>query len=149
MAKTQQGDVFLFQTNDEGEIEVENGLVTMIGDFRTAFYLSLFGGNEDDSGVDTEDKTFWGNVTETVAARKYISRVQNLLKSLPATSGNLIKVENAAVQDLEWFLTEKIGNKLTVSASLIGLNSVKFSFNIFALGKESEFNFIENWKAAP
>ena len=50
MTTVQQGDVLLFQTIDDGNVEVINGIITMSGGLDTAAYLSLFGGNEEDDG---------------------------------------------------------------------------------------------------
>ena len=58
----QEGDVLLFQTNDEGDIESIDGVVTMSGGLETMFYLSIFGGNEDDDATS-------GNNVDVVSAR--------------------------------------------------------------------------------
>ena len=144
----QQGDVKLFQTDDDGEIVVEGGIVEMSGGLETTAYLALFGGNEDDDGSQDNPKTWWGNLDETEPARRYISRTQELLKSSPATSGNLRRVEEAVKQDLNFFLTEKIANSVTASASIPALNRVKIVITIEAEGVETSFEFTENWKAA-
>ena len=98
----QQGDVKLFQTNDDGEITVTNGIVEMSGGLETTAYLALFGGNEDDSG-DTS-KQFWGNFAENEPSKKYTSEFQHLLTKLPAVSANLLILEKAALRDLNFFL---------------------------------------------
>jgi hypothetical protein len=46
-------DVLIEQSDDGGEVTIESGLVTLTDDFRSAAYLSLFGGNEDDNGLDS------------------------------------------------------------------------------------------------
>ena len=55
---TQQGDVLLFQTVDDGEINIENGVVEMSGGLETAAYLSLYGGNEDDDGREARQNIY-------------------------------------------------------------------------------------------
>ena len=147
MIDNQQGDVLLFQTNDEGDIAIEGGITQMSGSFETAFYLSLFGGNELDSGLLESPKAYWGNLLENEEQFKYKSRTQYLLRSIPVTSGNLSKINKAAEQDLQWFLDLSISNKLLVSSSLIGLNKIQISISIEASGKEESFNFVENWKS--
>ena len=47
----QQGDVKLIQTNDDGDINIINGVTEMSGGLETTVYLALFGGNEDDNGI--------------------------------------------------------------------------------------------------
>ena len=143
----QQGDVSLFQTNDDGEIEVVNGVVTMSGGLETAAYLSLFGGNEDDDGRKDNPKTWWGNLLEINPTKKYVSETQHLLQSIPAVSANLRKIEDAAKKDLNWFLTNNIASSVTVLASIPDVNRITLTVNIDAEGEESEFEFTENWKA--
>ncbi len=143
----QQGDVLLFQTLDDGNINVENGIVDMTGGFETAAYLSLFGGNEDDDGAAGNPFTWWGNITEIDVSKKYVSETQNLLHSIPATSGNLLRVEAAASRDLAWFLNDNIASKVSVISTIPGLNKVKLIVDIIADGIESSFEFVENWKS--
>lgn len=140
-------DVLLFQTNDEGNILIENGDVVLSGGLETAVYLSLFGGNEDDDGRPDNPLTYWGNLDETDPAKQYRSETQYLLQALPATSGNLRKVEDAAGRDLAWTVTAGVASSVTVSASLVGLNKVSLKINVIAEGLEFEFEFIQNWKA--
>jgi len=62
---SQQGDVKLFQTTDDGDIYVVNGIVEMSGGLETSAYLSLFGGNEDDDGSDGSPFSWWANLRRT------------------------------------------------------------------------------------
>jgi hypothetical protein len=48
---SQEGDVHLFQTVNDGDICVVGGLVEMSSGLDTAAYISLFGGNEQDDGT--------------------------------------------------------------------------------------------------
>jgi len=144
---TQQGDVLLFQTNDEGNITVEGGIVEMTGGFETMAYLALFGGNEDDDGRATNSKNWWGNLDEVDPARRYRSETQNLLQALPATTGNLRRIEDAANRDLAVFIEKRIASSATVVASIPGVNKIGIRTQIEADGEEHEFNFVENWKA--
>lgn len=144
----QQGDVLLFQTDDDGEINVENGIVEMSGGLETAAYLSLFGGNEDDDGRDNNALTWWGNLDEVDPVRQYRSETQHLLQSIPATSGNLRRIEDAASRDLAWFTERNVASSVTVEASIPGINRVKITVNIEAVGEESSFEFVENWKVS-
>lgn len=143
----QQGDVSLFQTDDEGEITVEGGIVTMGGGLETSAYLSLFGGNEDDDGSQDNSANWWANLDEVDPAKEYHSETQNLLQALPATTGNLRRIEDAANRDLAWFITNKVASSVNVVASIPGLNKIKLTIDIEATGEESSFEFVENWKA--
>ncbi len=144
----QQGDVFLYQTLDDGNIKVVNGVASMSPGLDTAVYLSLFGGNEDDDGSNKNSSTWWGNYSEIDSSKKYVSKLQNLLQSLPLTSGNLRKIEAAAVQDLQWMLTEKIASNINVVAIIPAPNAVNINIKILAQGKESDFKFVSNWRAS-
>jgi len=141
----QQGDVLLQQTVDDGEINVVDGIVEMTGDFRTAAYISLFGGNEDDDGRADNPLTWWGNLLETQPERKYVSETENLLRSMPLNSANLLRAEDAAKRDLNWFLELNIASELEVAATIPGLNKINLEITITALGEETTFNFTENW----
>lgn len=144
----QQGDVFLYQTVDDGEVNVENGLIEMSGGLGTATYLSLWGGNEDCSGLTNCPFTWWGNYDELDKAKKQISETQHLLQSLPAITANLLRIEQAAGRDLKWFIDNKIASSVIVNASIPALNRIKTIVNIEANGIESSFEFVENWKAS-
>ena len=144
----QQGDVLLFQTTDGGNIFVTGGVVEMSGGLETAAYLSLFGGNEDDDGRNENSATWWANLDETGDSRRYRSETQNLLRSIVAIPANLRRIEDAARRDLAWFLSDNIASKITVAVSMPGLNKIRIIIDIEAQGEESQFDFVENWKAA-
>lgn len=145
---TQQGDVLLFQTTDDGDINVEGGLVEMSGGLETMAYLCMFGGNEDDDGLSKNGLTYWGNLDEIDPAVQYRSETQHLLQAIPATTGNLRRIEDAANRDLKVFIEKKIASSVTVVATIPGLNKIKIVINIDALGEESSFEFVENWKVS-
>lgn len=145
---TQQGDINLFQTDDDGDIIVTNGVVEMTGSFGTAAYLSLFGGNEDDDGRKNSILGWWGNSNIIDPVERYISETQNLLQDLTATSANLRRVEDAAKRDLQWFLDKNIASSVEVIATIPSINRLKLIISIEAIGEESRFEFVENWKAA-
>ncbi len=143
----QQGDVVLFQTDDDGEITVTGGIVEMSGGLETSAYLALFGGNEDDDGRPDNTANWWGNIDEGETAKQYRSETQNLLQAIPAVPANLLRIEDAATRDLSYFLEENIASSVTVSASMPGINRIRIIIDIEANGQESQFEFTENWKA--
>ena len=144
----QQGDVLLFQTNDDGDIIVEGGVVTMSGGLEVSAYLALFGGNEDDDSSQKTPNQYWGNLDENESSRKYRSKTQFLLSTIPPIPANLPQLQDAATNDLDFFITDKIASSVNVVVSMPGLNRVKFVITIEAQGFESEFEFVENWKAS-
>lgn len=147
MSKPQEGDVLLTASVEFG-IEVIGGIVTMTAGFETAVQLSLFGGNEGDDGSEGNPETYWGNLLETDPARRYVSRTAEILRGLPATSGNLLRVEEAALSDLQWMLDVSAASSIDVTVTIPALNRVTITVVILAIGVESTFSFTENWKAA-
>ena len=143
----QQGDVHLFQTLDDGDINVENGLIEMSAGLDSATYLSLFGGDEDDDGRANNPLTWWGNVTEQQPSRQYRSETQYLLERLPVITKNLLRIDDAVKRDLAWLLDENIASSVEVNTTMPALNRIGIKVVITAEGRESEFNFVENWKA--
>ncbi len=140
-------DVLLFQTNDNGDINIDGGIIELTGGFDTAFYLSLFGGNWLDDGSQDNENQWWGNYIETNPSNRYRSETQYLLGLLPATTGNLKRIEDAAGRDLEWMLTENAASSVEVEASLVGLNRIQITITVEADGQEQQFNFTQNWRA--
>ena len=91
MTDKQQGDVYLFNTLDGGDILIEGGLVQMGGDLNTSAFLALFGGNLDDPGQTDTTHEYWGNNLETDSDYKYRSETQFFLKSFSPSSANLTR----------------------------------------------------------
>lgn len=138
-------DVHLFQTDDGGEIRSENGQVDTNDGLETAVYLSLFGGNESDSGLEADDpRQWWGNVGETDPARHYRSQTQHLLRSIPATSENLRRVEDAARNDLAWLV--EIATRVGATASIPAVNQVRIVTPIEIDDRRYDFVFTEAWR---
>lgn len=138
-------DVKHYQTTDNGEIEIVNGLITMNGGLESAVYISLFGGNKDDDGTSSKElKQWWGNFGETVTCR---SQTQYLLNSIPAIPINMLKIKEAAENDTKWLLDNKIATSINVEVDIIGLNMVKLTIIILADGEKIELQYIENWRA--
>jgi len=142
---TQQGDVVLRQTINDGEISVVDGIVAMDGGLETSVYLALFGGNEDDTGTVNDPNEWWGNRLETDEARTYRSATQNLLKSLPVTAANLLRLTGAVKTDLQYLLDENIASSVSAAVTIPALNKVQINIDIEAQGVESSFEFVAVW----
>lgn len=139
-------DVLLYQTNDDGDITVTNGVMEMCGGLETYVYICLFGGNDDDDGSQDSTNNWWGNIDEIDPARWYRSEFQNLSRSIPLTTGNLKRLEDAAKRDLTGVISEGIGSAVEVSASMPGLNRLRLDVTITAEGKETDFTYFMAWK---
>jgi len=149
MSNLQQGDVELFQTENDGDIDITNGRALMVGGLDVSVYLSLFGGNkDDDASAGNVSKSWWGNIGE-VPEKQYRSTTQNLLGTIPATSNNLLRIKDAVKADLAWMLNAKIASEINISVSIPAINTIHIDITITAQGIESEFSYTENWKALP
>ncbi len=137
-------DVLLCQTLDDGEINITGGLVELTGDFRTAVYLSLFGGNEDDDGRDNNEFNWWGNLGTTNPSELYRSETQNLLNKLPPTSNNLLRIEDAVSRDLEWLNAVGAVTGINVTVTVPELNRIRI---VVEINGDENVEFLENWKS--
>jgi phage gp46-like protein len=143
-------DVRFLHTADGGEIEFVNGVVTLDDGLLTAAYLSMFGGNAQDSGLAADDrKQWWGNLGEPDPARRYRSETQHLLRSIPATSNNLKRVQAAAERDLAWMVEEDIASTVSVRVTIPALNRVRIAGNIVVADSAYPFAFSNEWRAVP
>jgi phage gp46-like protein len=139
-------DVRLRHTPDGGEIRIEGGRLDMGPGLATAAYLSLFGGNDDDSGIQADDpKQWWGNLVELDEQRFMRSETQHLLRSLPATSGNLRRIEEAAGRDLAWLVEADVADEVTPTASMPGINRVALDIEIRVGDERYRPRFEEEW----
>jgi phage gp46-like protein len=126
-----EGDVLLIETPDGGDFVMKDGLITADNNYSTAFYLSLFGGNKEDSGVVKTNKTWWGNTLKnTQKNEKLISRFQYVIRSMPLTVKNIKAAEDAAVLDLAWMVEEGIADKVEADGSTEGKNRFCIAVNI-------------------
>ena len=128
-------DVLLCQTINNGDINLEAGVVELSAGLETAAYLSMFGGSD-----------WWGNVDEALPERQYTAKTQLLLETLHPSSKNLLRIEEAAKADLNWFITVGAASSVEAVATIPKLNQVKLTVSIRAEGQESDFEFTENWK---
>ena len=140
----QGGDVVLYQSINDGDIEIENGLVTMNGGLQSYVYLALFGGNSDDSNGSDLTNSWWGNISETDPEYKYRSETQNLLDELPPIPANLPRIRQAVLTDLNKMVARGIATEVEAVVSMPALNTVKIAISIDA---DDDVEFIENWKA--
>lgn len=137
----------MLHTPDGGDIEIINGLVTLDDGLFAAVYLSLFGGNDNDSGLPgDQSKQWWGNFGEVDPARCYRSETQFVLTSLPATTGNLRRLEAAIKNDLAWLVSGGMARAVTASASMPARNRVNVAAVLsFDVGEDRRFDIPQSW----
>lgn len=132
-------DVLLFQTADDGDVVIDGGEFQLTDGLETAVYLSLFGGNWQDDGSEGNPRQWWGNADVVDPDQRQTSRTQYLMQSLPATSGNLKRVEDAATADLAWLPPEYA---VSISASVPARNKVQFVIQI----NDLTVTILEDWE---
>lgn len=133
-------DVLLFQTADGGDIVAQNGQLQLSEGLDVAAYLSLFGGNSDDSGLTADDaKQWWGNRDEPDPNKRYRSETQFLLRNLPLIPANLKRIEDAASNDLKWLLTS-VADSVAVRVTMPGVNRVLLNIVLVIDGKTTAFS---------
>jgi phage gp46-like protein len=144
-----EGDIFLFDTPDGGDIKIEDGLFSSCRSFDTAVYLSLFGGNKEDNGKVKNKNTWWGNLLEdTNENEKMVSRFQAIIAGKPMSTKNIQEAEQAAELDLKWLLDERAAEKVSVTGRGGAVNKFFLHVDISAAGKtlyENTFSIF--WKA--
>ena len=119
-------DVRLYQTPDGGEINYENGRLELSDTPESAVYLSLFGGNAEDSASEADDrKQWWGNRVEEDSTRHLRSRTQNLVRGLPSNSANLRRLDDAVQADLAWLVTAGVMASVEASVSLVSPKRIR------------------------
>lgn len=143
------GDVLIFGTEDGGEIFIINGLVIPDESFRSAVYLSLFGGNKNDTGEVASGATWWGNKLEgTSENEKLVSRFVAFITAEPMTSKNLKTAEEKAAEDLHWFIEDGIADSVDVSIVDEGHGQVQLSVLIEKSGQILESGkYALQWEA--
>lgn len=147
-ARPRASDVVLYQTNDGGEIKLLNGVLVMADGLYTALYLSMFGGNEDDGGLDAHNAVqWWGNLSERVPARRYRSQTQHILRSMPAIPANLRTLEEAVAADTAWLVGDYL-DAITPAARIPALNRVAISLRVESAGNNFGFNVTDTWSKA-
>ena len=145
-----EGDLLITSTNDGGEIEIKDNLFTMTNSFETASYISLFGGNIKDNGTEsTKNQSWWGNQLTNNKSEKIISRTMAIIKGLPATPSNLRKIEQAVLDDLNWFKDDGICDTIEIKSKIPKKNWLELEIKMLKDGNNiANFKFIENWKGA-
>ena len=136
MSQLRQGDLFLFQTNDGGEISVKNGEPVMDGGLQSAMFLSLFG---------HDDSDLWMN--------EYLDEIEQLksefypfIKGAPKSVQNILKAEELAKKDLQWFIDTDIADEINVDIQSTDVKKITMNVEILADGEviaENEFQI--NW----
>jgi phage gp46-like protein len=130
-----EGELLLIETPDGGDCVLTDGLLNADRAFSTAVYISLFGGNKEDSGKVKNKKTWWGNTLRgTPGNEKIVSRFQALTRSVPLTVKNIKDAEAAALLDLQWIKDEGIGDEIKATGTTERKNRFRLAIYISKAG---------------
>lgn len=115
----QDGDILLFQTLNDGDISIQDGVAIMTRGLETAVYLSMFSPKDWFCNENIDDKH------ERISAK-----TEDLINNKPQSSANYQLLVQAVKSDLGWLIKTNIANSIDVSVSSDGLNSVTITIAI-------------------
>ena len=131
---TQDGDVLLFQTLDDGDLSITDGIVKMTGGLETAVYLSLF------SPEDT-----YLNESANTPDERLSSRTDAFIANKPQSSKNYQLLTQAVEADLKWLTKNNIVKSVGVAVSSDGLNRVMIGVVIEQDSGSTNLNIPVEW----
>lgn len=132
----QDGDVLLFQTLNDGNINIQNGLVQMTEGLETAVYMSLF--SPDD---------WFGNEAVDTQEEKLSSQTEQVINNKPQSSKNYQLLVQAVEADLKWLVSNGNANSIDVSVTSGGLNRVMISITIEQDSSSNNITLPVEWGA--
>lgn len=142
-------DVLLFDAQDGAEISINNGLITMDKGFNSAVYLSLFGGDKDDTGEVVNNNTWWGNKIQNISENeKLVSRFQAFITSVPLITKNVKLAEHKVKQDLQWMIDDGIADSIEAEIQVVSRKDINLKILIAKFGEVIEAgNYSLQWGA--
>jgi hypothetical protein len=142
-----EGDPLFFETGDGGDLEFREGEPRRSGNLCNASYLSMFGGNVEDTGLPDDKKQAWINYLSDNPSQHYRGQTQRQLNELPMTSANVPVLEATVVEDHAWMLADGVTTSVAATVTIVGPKRAKISVDIEALGEVQTFVHFANWKA--
>lgn len=142
-----QGDALFGPCPEGGDLDFIDGEPVRSGGLSGAVYIAMMGGNHFDDGSPASKLQWWGNALDSDPTAHIRGRTSTLLATLPATSGNLRRIEAATVNDLQWMLDTGVANEITVAASLEAVRFVVIEVTVTANDQTETFRYRENWTA--
>jgi phage gp46-like protein len=120
-------DVLIEATPDGGDMQVNGGNVGMTNDLRTSVYLSL-----------TTQRS-WADGLEENVDKRFTGHFMDLFGTLPITTGNLIRFEDAAKRDLQWVKKLGYAQEIVVSATAESVKRIYLKISINGVPYEYPF----------
>ncbi len=134
---SRQGDLFLFNTLEGGEIKIVLGEPVTDQGFESAVYLSIAG---------SKTKDWFAN--EYLSSNKQIkSRFAKFAEGRELTSSTLLTGEELAKKDLEWMVDTKLADSVDLVMIGVARNRVEIEVTILIGDKEVKISpFQLNWE---
>ena len=129
MNNIQLGDVLLFQSTDDGEINEVDGVTEMTQGLETMYYLILCGGNLRDLNTPETKALEWLGNEDEPQENQLRGRFQSMLDGMPITSGTLSELRDVAIEDLTNGFKDMI-TKIDVSVIASSISSVIIDTNL-------------------
>lgn len=140
-------DALLLHGPDGADIQVVNGQLALSNGLYASVYLAMFGGNDEDSGDDAEERLqWWGNFTEPDAARRYRSRTQYVMRGLSATTGNLARLREAVQEDLQSLVSDGTLTSFSARVRLTAPKRASIEVEVIANGEAYPFEYETAWE---
>lgn len=133
-----KGDLWLFDTEDGGEIVNDNGTPTMTYGPESMAYLALFGHV---GGADT----WWGN--DNLDKNEQLQgKLVQYMNDNPLTANVVTQAEEYALQDLQAFIDTGFCSDIEVAIAIEGPKRVGVYVILLQSDKViADFKFTENW----
>jgi phage gp46-like protein len=133
-----QGDIYLYESEDGGEITVRNGEPVMDAGMETAAYLSLFSNEDEDHWINEYAKE----------DEKIESQFYAFIRGNPKTVTNMNKAKDLLRKDFDWMLRVGLADRIETDIESVSIIHVLLKVKI--LKDEQTINesvFKLNWRA--
>ena len=135
---SRQGDIFLFNTLDGGEIQIVLGEPVMDQGFESAVYLSI-------AGSKTKD---WFANEYLPTNRQIKSRFAKFAEGRELTSSSILTGEELAKKDLQWMIDTGIADSVDLTMVEVSRNRVEIEVIVLIGDEEVRVSpFQLNWAA--
>lgn len=144
-------DLKLIETGNGGDVVKNAKDLAVIFGFQNVPYLSMFGGNVEESTPTTRNYTqqafdWWGNdlLMPNDSLIQFNSETERALNTFPLTSSGRLKIENAVKKDLEGMQTFA---KVDVQTSITSDDRIEIAIRLTKLSNLKSVQFVYLWDA--
>ncbi|MBP7735959.1 MAG: phage GP46 family protein [Spirochaetes bacterium] len=120
MSELRQGDLYVYDTADGGEITVRNGEPVMDGGLENAVYLSLFGHADD---------LLWMN-EYFEESEKMSGEFNKFVSGSVLTAGSVMQAEEVAKKALKWMIEAEICDTIEASVTVTGKSQSRITIEL-------------------